>query len=99
MTQNINAAILGPDLEELVFGAVPLIEHLLHEILVIIQLKTDRSFICFATGVTLNVQHHQESVSLMRLSDGKKLRRMVGRGRPEPHVHGHYSGLGDSQER
>jgi hypothetical protein len=35
---------------------------ILHEILVIVQLKAERS-LCLATGVTLNVQPHGQSVS------------------------------------
>lgn len=63
MTQNIEVAIVGSEFEELMFRAVPLIDHFLHEIFVIVQLKAKWSFVGFATGVTLNVQGHCQSVS------------------------------------
>jgi hypothetical protein len=58
MTENIQVAVICPQLEELVFRAVPLIGNLLHEIFVIVQFKTERSLIGLATRVTLNVQPH-----------------------------------------
>ena len=45
------------------FRSVPLIDHFLHEIFVIVQLKAERSLVGFATCVTLNVQPHSQSVS------------------------------------
>jgi len=59
MTQNVKVAVVGTELEEFMFGAVPLIDDFLHEILVIVQLKAERSLIGLATGVALNVQVHR----------------------------------------
>jgi hypothetical protein len=58
MTENIQVAVIGPELEELMFGAVPLIDDFLHEILALVQLKAKRSLVGLTTGVTLNVQPH-----------------------------------------
>ena len=58
MTENVDIAVIGPHLEEFVFGAVPLIDHFLDEIFVLVQLKPKRSLVGLATGVTLNVQAH-----------------------------------------
>jgi hypothetical protein len=55
MTENVQVAVVGPKLEELVFRAVPLIDHFLHHIFVIVQSKAERSLVGLATGVTLNV--------------------------------------------
>jgi len=63
MTENVDIAVIGPHLEEFVFGAVPLIDHFLDEIFVLVQLKPKRSLVGLATGVTLNVQPHVHSVS------------------------------------
>ena len=42
MTQNIEVAVVGSEFEELMFGAVPLIDYFLHEIFVVVQLKAKR---------------------------------------------------------
>src|SRR5262249_19878961 len=57
-TDNVEIAIVGPDLEEHVLWAIPPIDHFLDHILVIVQLKAKGSLVCFATGITLNVQPH-----------------------------------------
>jgi hypothetical protein len=56
MSENVKVAVIGPKLEQLMFWAVPLIEHFLHKIFVIVQLKAKWSLVGLATGVTLNVQ-------------------------------------------
>ena len=58
MTENVEVAVIGHELEELMFRAVPLIDHFLHKIFVIVQSKAERSLVSFASGVTLNVQSH-----------------------------------------
>ena len=63
MTENVEVAVVRSDLEELVFWPIPLIEDFLHKILVLVQLKPQRSFVRLATGVALNVQAHGQSVS------------------------------------
>ena len=62
MTENVEVAVVGPELEELMFRAVPLIDPLLHEVFVIVQLKTKWSLVALPTGVTLNVQPHGQYV-------------------------------------
>jgi hypothetical protein len=37
VTENVEIAVVGPKLEECVFGAVPLIDHFLHEIFMVVQ--------------------------------------------------------------
>jgi hypothetical protein len=39
MTENVEVAVIGPKLEELMLRAVPLIDYFLNEIFVIVQLK------------------------------------------------------------
>jgi hypothetical protein len=55
VTENVEIAVVGPELEELVIRAVPLIDDFLDHIFVIVQLKTKWSLVGLATGVTLNV--------------------------------------------
>ena len=47
MTDDVKVAVIGTELKERMFGAVPLIDDLLHEILVIVQLKAKRSPLAF----------------------------------------------------
>jgi len=63
MAENVKIAVVGPELEELMFRAVPLIDHFLHHIFVLVQLKAKRSLVGLVTGVTLDVQPHGQSVS------------------------------------
>ena len=65
MTENVEVAVVGTELEERMFWAVPLIDNLLHEIFVIVQLKAKWSLVGFATGVTLNVQPHGQHVGTL----------------------------------
>lgn len=58
MTQDVKIAIVGTKLEELMFRAVPLIDHFLHKIFTVVHLKAEGSLITFATGVTMNLQPH-----------------------------------------
>ena len=41
MTENVQVAVVGPKLDELVFRAVALIDHFLHHVFVIVQSKAD----------------------------------------------------------
>lgn len=59
MAENVEIAVVRPELEKYIVGAIPLIDDFLDEIFSIIQLKADGSLVCFATGVTLNVQVHE----------------------------------------
>jgi len=58
MAENVEIAIIGTKLEEGVFRAMPLIDHFLHEILAVVQLKAKRSLVRLVSGVTLDVQPH-----------------------------------------
>jgi len=58
MTQDVLVAVVGPDFEEFMFRAVPLIDHFFHEILAVVQLKAERSLVRLVSGVTLDVQPH-----------------------------------------
>ena len=64
MTEDVHVAIIGPKLEESVFRPVPLIDHLLHPIFVIVQLEAKRSFVCFMTGIALDQHPHGSILSL-----------------------------------
>lgn len=58
MAKNVQITVVRPELEEHIIRAIPLIDDFLDKILAIVQLKADWSLVCFATGVTLNVQVH-----------------------------------------
>lgn len=64
MTEDVYVAVIGPKLEELMFRPVPLIDHFLHPIFVIVQLEAKQSFVCFMTGVTLYEHPHGSILSL-----------------------------------
>ena len=42
MTENVEVAVVGPELEEGVFGAVPLIDYFLYPVFVPVDTKNDR---------------------------------------------------------
>lgn len=58
MAEDVEIAVIGPKLEELVVGAVPLIENFLHELLVIVQLKAQRLLVYLVSGITENAESH-----------------------------------------
>jgi len=58
MPENIKIAVIRSQLEEDVFGSVPLIEHFLDKIFAFTQLKANRPFVCFTARITLNAQLH-----------------------------------------
>ena len=58
MAQDIQVAVVGQELEELMFRPVPPIDDFLDKIFVVVQLEPKWSFVSFATGVALNVEHH-----------------------------------------
>jgi hypothetical protein len=58
MANDVEVAIVGPDFEEGMIGAVPSIDHLLDLVFVIVQLKAKWSLVGLATGITLNVEPH-----------------------------------------
>ena len=58
MTENVRVAVIGPKLEELMFRPVPLIDHFLHAIFVIVQLEAEWSFVCLMTGIALDEHPH-----------------------------------------
>ena len=58
MTENVKVAVVGSELKERMFGAIPLIDYLLNKIFVIVQLKSEWSLVGLPTGVTLNAQPH-----------------------------------------
>ena len=62
MTKNGQVAVVGSDLEDCVFWAVPLIDDFLDKILVVVQLKAKRPLVSRATGVTLDVQPHGQKL-------------------------------------
>jgi hypothetical protein len=49
MTENIQVAVVRPELEERTFGAVPLIDYFLHEIFAVVQLKAKRSLVVLSS--------------------------------------------------
>ena len=51
-------AVIGPELEEFVFRAMPLIDHFLHKIFVLVQSKPKWSLVALATCVTPDEQLH-----------------------------------------
>ena len=58
MTENVKVTVIGSELEEFVFRAIPLIDHLLHKIFALVQSKPKWSLVAFATCVTLDEQLH-----------------------------------------
>jgi hypothetical protein len=58
MAQDVEVAIAGLELEKNMLGAVPLVDHVLHEILVVVQPKANGPLFGFATGVTLDLKIH-----------------------------------------
>lgn len=58
MAQDIQVAVVGQELEELMLRPVPLIDDFLDEVFVLVQSETKRSLVWLATGKTLNVEHH-----------------------------------------
>ena len=63
MTENVDIAVIGPELEEHVFRAVPLIDYFFCKIFVRVQLEAMRCLVGLATGVTLNVKPRRHIVA------------------------------------
>ncbi|HWC19111.1 MAG TPA: hypothetical protein VG498_19020 [Terriglobales bacterium] len=59
VTKDVKVAVVCPELEELVFGATPLIDYFLHEILAFVQSEPNRYLVGLATRIALNVQLHE----------------------------------------
>ena len=58
MTENVEVAVVGTNLEEDVLWTVPLIDYFLHKIFAMIQSKANRPFVPLAARVALNMQLH-----------------------------------------
>lgn len=58
MTENVEVAVVGTNLEEDVLWTIPLIDYFLHKILAMIKLKANWPFVPLAARVALNPQPH-----------------------------------------
>jgi hypothetical protein len=58
MTENVEVAVVGTNLEEDVLWAVPLVDYFLYKIFVMIQSEANWSFVPLPARVTLNMHLH-----------------------------------------
>jgi hypothetical protein len=58
MTDNVNVAVVGAELEEDVLWTVPLVDDFLYVIFAIAQLKANWPFVALPAGIAVNVQPH-----------------------------------------
>jgi len=58
MTENVEVAVVGANLEEDVLWTVPLVDYFLHKIFAMIQSKANWLFVPLPARVALNMQLH-----------------------------------------
>ena len=58
MSKNVQVSVVGPDFEEMVVRAVPLIDDFLHEVLMFAKPKADGALVRLLAGVALHNQIH-----------------------------------------
>lgn len=58
MTENVEVAVVGTNLEEDVLWTVPLVDYFLHKIFAMIQSKANWPFVPLPARVALNMQLH-----------------------------------------
>jgi hypothetical protein len=74
MTDNVDVAVVGTELEEDVFRTVPLVDYFLYKIFAIPQLKANRPFVALPARVAVNAQLHLIIVAQNRLGRwGRKM--------------------------
>jgi hypothetical protein len=67
MTDNVDVAVIGAELEENVLWTVPLVDYFLYEIFASTQLKANRPFVALPAGIAVNLQLHLIIVAQNRL--------------------------------
>src|SRR5271165_5449343 len=53
--QNIEIAVIGPDSEISIGRSVPLVQYFLDHVLVPVQPKANRPFVCYSTGIAIHL--------------------------------------------
>jgi hypothetical protein len=67
MTDNVDVAVVGTELEEDVFWTVPLVDDFLYEVIAIAELKANWPLVALPARVAVNTQLHLIIVSQNRL--------------------------------
>jgi hypothetical protein len=66
MTENVEVAVVGTNLEEDVLWTVPLVDYFLYQTFAMIQLEANWSFVPLPARVALNMNLHLIIVALSR---------------------------------
>jgi len=62
LTENVEVAVISPDFEKQIAGAIPLVDDFFDTIGLFAQVKAHRTFVSFASRVAFDPQFHREII-------------------------------------